>query len=118
MVVYGQIDEVKELSGNVPDDEVDETQYHNAISKADDLINERTGRTWTTNDPGFKTVQAMSNYFAASQILDHFRDPEKKSEWLWKKFTDMMDMFLESSSLSTPGSTKGQLLKTTGPETA
>lgn len=93
---YGELEEVKRLSGGPKTSTVTDEEVTDCIISADDEINIKTGKfDWSSQDLGYKTVKKASNYLAASNVIIAW-DPDNldKADDLRRQGLDLINSLI------------------------
>lgn len=97
--MYGLTTDVRELAGlgtstqDFTDAEIIEEQ-----ETAMDIIDLKTGRTWSSNDAHFQLIQRIENYLAASLIVSHGGSGAKdEAARLWTFAMELMGIVMSTS---------------------
>jgi hypothetical protein len=98
--MYGLTTDVRELAGlgvstqDFTDDEIIEEQ-----ETAKDIIDLKTGRTWSSDDSTFQLIQRIENLLAASLIVAHGGPQAKdESERFWVRAMELLQIVISSSA--------------------
>jgi hypothetical protein len=92
-VPYGDNATVRKLIGSPPDSEISDQEIQDAISRADSIVNTQTSTTWASTAPEYASIQAMSEFYAASDLLFRYKDIEKKGDKYRAEFWNMIAQF-------------------------
>jgi hypothetical protein len=97
--LYGLTTDVRELAGlgtstqDFSDAEIIEEQ-----ETAKDIIDLKTGRTWSSDDDTFQLIQRIENLLAASLIVMHGGSGAKdEAERLWAKAMELLGVVTSTS---------------------
>jgi hypothetical protein len=97
--------DVRELSGGVIAADFSDNEIIEEEETARDIIDLKTGRTWSSSDSVWELIVKIENMLAASLVLDHFGPSHKEeSEKLWVRAHQLMETILTSELTGTTGS--------------
>jgi hypothetical protein len=98
--MYGLTSDVRELAGlGVSTQDFTDPEIIEEQETAKDIIDLKTGRTWSSDDDTFQLIQRIENLLAASLIIAHGGSAAKEeSESFWTRAMELLEIVISSSA--------------------
>lgn len=89
--------DVRELAGGVAISDFSDAEIVEEQETARDIIDLKTGRTWSSTDSSWELIIRIENLFAAALVLLHFGPGQKdEAERLWTKALSLIEIITGS----------------------
>jgi hypothetical protein len=97
--------DVRELAGGLSTSDFSDAEIVEEEETARDLIDLKTGRTWSTDDSIFELIVRIENLLAASLVLDHGGpDMRQSATEKWDKGMKLLEAVINTELSGVTGS--------------
>jgi hypothetical protein len=97
--------DTRELANNPTTTDFSDAEIVEEEETARDLIDLKTGRTWSSEDSIFELIVRIENMLAAALVLTHFGPTQKEeSERLWTRAMSLLETVIGSELTGVTGS--------------